>query len=119
MRTGWALEVDRSAVASERPILVVGGGIAGLALAISLARQGRASVVLESRPRLEATGAGIQLGANAVRVLQRLGIAERLRSQVGEPTELLVFAGRSARQLARLPLGAWCVPSSVFKKLLL
>lgn len=94
-------------MASERPILVVGGGIAGLALAISLARLGRASVVLESRPRLEATGAGIQLGANAVRVLQRLGIAERLRSQVGEPTQLLVFDGRSARQLARLPLGAW------------
>ena len=42
VRTGWDLEVTGRAVASGRPILVVGGGIAGLALALSLARHGRA-----------------------------------------------------------------------------
>jgi 3-hydroxybenzoate 6-monooxygenase len=94
-------------VASARPILVLGGGIAGLALAITLARNGRGSIVLESRPRFETEGAGIQLGPNGVKVLERLGLAERLRSQVGAPSHLRVFEGRSARRLAELPLGGW------------
>jgi salicylate hydroxylase len=94
-------------VANARPILVLGGGIAGLALAISLARNGRSSIVLESRPRFETEGAGIQLGPNAVKVLERLGVAERLRAAVGAPSCLSVIAGPSARRLAELPLGGW------------
>jgi salicylate hydroxylase len=94
-------------VPSERPILVVGGGIAGLTLAISLARHGRQAIVLENRARFETEGAGLQLGANGVRVLQRLGVADRLRARVGEPGVLAVFAGRSGRRLGELPLGAW------------
>jgi salicylate hydroxylase len=94
-------------VASARPILVLGGGIAGLALAITLARNGRGSIVLESRPRFDTEGAGIQLGPNGVKVLERLGLAERLRSEVGAPAYLRVFEGRSARRLAELPLGGW------------
>jgi len=94
-------------VGDGRPILVLGGGIAGLALALSLARHGRGAIVLESRPRFETDGAGIQLGANGVKVLERLGLAERLRPQVGEPSSLVVFDGRSGRRLAQLPLGEW------------
>ena len=94
-------------MASARPILVLGGGIAGLALAISLARNGRASMVLESRPHFETEGAGIQLASNGVKVLERLGVAEPLRPLVGAPSCLTVFQGRSGRRLAELPLGAW------------
>ncbi|HEU0059157.1 MAG TPA: FAD-dependent monooxygenase [Hyphomicrobiaceae bacterium] len=90
-----------------RPVLVLGGGIAGLALALALARGGRGAIVLESRPRFATEGAGIQLGANGVKVLERLGLAERLRPEVGEPASLVVFDGRSARRLAQLPLGGW------------
>ena len=90
-----------------RPVLVLGGGIAGLALALALARGGRGAIVLESRPHFATEGAGIQLGANGVKVLERLGLAERLRPEVGEPASLVVFDGRSARRLAQLPLGGW------------
>jgi len=94
-------------VSNERQILIVGGGIAGLALALALARLGRAAIVLESRPRFETAGAGIQLGANGVRVLQRLGVAAALTGAVGTPEAIDVFDGPSAARLARLPLGAW------------
>lgn len=92
---------------THAPILIAGGGIGGLALSIALARQGRRSVVLEQRPTFSTAGAGIQLGPNGVRVLQRLGVAEALRPMVGVPEAIRVHDGRSGRTLAELPLGDW------------
>jgi salicylate hydroxylase len=90
----------------QRSILIAGGGIGGLALALALARTGRASTVLERQGALAAAGAGIQLGPNAVRALQSLGLAEALKPWVGEPEAIEVFAA-GGRRLARLPLGEW------------
>jgi salicylate hydroxylase len=94
-------------MATPPPILIAGGGIGGLALALTLARAGRSSTVLEQRDAFATAGAGIQLGPNGVRVLQRLGVAEALRPLVGEPEAIRVHDGRTARTLATLPLGAW------------
>ena len=94
-------------MATPPPILIAGGGIGGLALALALARAGRSSTVLEQRDAFATAGAGIQLGPNGVRVLQRLGVAEALRPLVGEPEAIRVHDGRTERTLATLPLGAW------------
>ena len=89
------------------PILICGAGIGGLALAKALAKAGRTSIVLEQRHSFDTAGAGIQLGPNGVRVLQRLGLAEVLRPAVGVPDALAVHHGGSGRTLAVLPLGRW------------
>jgi salicylate hydroxylase len=94
-------------MSAHEPFLVAGGGIAGLALALALARKGLRSTVLEKRAGFGTAGAGIQLGPNGVRALQNLGIAERLRPLVGEPESICVRDGASGRVLAELPLGAW------------
>jgi len=91
----------------SEPVLIVGGGIGGLALALALAKLGRRSVVLEQRSSFSGTGAGIQLGPNGVRVLQRLGLAQALQSVVGVPDALAVHHGTTGRTLAVLPLGRW------------
>src|SRR5262249_12190838 len=91
----------------SEPVLIVGGGIAGLALALALAKTGRRSVVLEQRSSLGGPGAGIELGPNGVRVLQRLGLAEALKPAVGVPDALAVHHGTTGRTLAVLPLGRW------------
>jgi 2-polyprenyl-6-methoxyphenol hydroxylase-like FAD-dependent oxidoreductase len=59
-------------------ILIVGGGIAGLSLAIALHRQGFAAEIVERSPAWPAIGAGIALHANGVRVLRALGLAEAI-----------------------------------------
>jgi salicylate hydroxylase len=91
----------------SEPVLIAGGGIGGLALALALARTGRRSIVLEQRQRFAGSGAGIQLGPNGVRVLQRLGLADALQPAVGVPDALAVHHGASGRTLAVLPLGRW------------
>ncbi len=94
-------------MAADGPILIAGGGIGGLALAVALARRGRASMVLEQRPGFATAGAGIQLGPNGVRVLRQLGVAGVLEPMAGVPEAIRVHAGRTGRMLATLPLGGW------------
>ena len=94
-------------MATPAPILIAGGGIGGLALALALAQTRRSSIVLEQHDAFATAGAGIQLGPNGVRVLQRLGVAQALRPLVGEPDAIRVHDGRTARTLATLPLGGW------------
>lgn len=55
-------------------VLVVGGGIGGLATALSAARAGRHVRVVEQAPEFGEIGAGLQLGPNAMRAFDRLGV---------------------------------------------
>ncbi len=83
---------------SSLPILIAGGGIGGLALALALARSGQASAVLERQPEFAAAGAGIQIGPNGVRALQELGVADAVQPLVGEPEAIVVHGGASGRR---------------------
>jgi 2-polyprenyl-6-methoxyphenol hydroxylase-like FAD-dependent oxidoreductase len=63
-----------------RRILIVGGGITGLALACALRADGHDVTVLEQTPQWAPLGAGITLAGNALAVLDRLGIGEQVRA---------------------------------------
>jgi 2-polyprenyl-6-methoxyphenol hydroxylase-like FAD-dependent oxidoreductase len=54
-------------------VLVVGGGIGGLAAGIALRRVGIEPLVVEQAHEFEVVGAGLGLAANAVQALERLG----------------------------------------------
>jgi 2-polyprenyl-6-methoxyphenol hydroxylase-like FAD-dependent oxidoreductase len=62
-------------VSPER-ILIVGGGIAGLALGTALRRAGLEPEIVERAPAFGAVGAGIALGVNAMAMMRRLGLEE-------------------------------------------
>ncbi len=53
---------------------ILGGGIAGLTTAIALKQKGFEVEIFEAAPQLKPVGAGLGLGANAIKALQILGI---------------------------------------------
>ena len=87
------------------PVLIVGGGIAGLAAALAFTKHGIASEVLEREPEFSETGAGIQLGPNAVRVLEELGAVKHLAALAVNPDSIAVHDGTTGRNLTKMPLG--------------
>lgn len=86
-------------------LLIVGGGIGGLALALAAHRAGVGARVLEQTPVLAEVGAGIQLGPNAVRVLADWGLLEALQAVAAFPNALCVRDAHDGRELGSLPLG--------------
>ena len=76
-------------------ILIAGGGIAGLATALALARRRHRVDLLEQSVAFSEIGAGIQLGPNVTRRLQALGLSEALVRVAARPDALVV---RSARR---------------------
>jgi 2-polyprenyl-6-methoxyphenol hydroxylase-like FAD-dependent oxidoreductase len=64
---------------SSAKIVIIGGGIGGLAAALSLLKHGRDVEVYEQAPELKEVGAGIQISSNGTRVLYALGLEDALK----------------------------------------
>jgi len=60
-------------------IVIIGGGIGGLAAALSLLKRGFDVEVHEQAPELKEVGAGIQISSNGTRVLYALGLEDALK----------------------------------------
>ncbi len=86
-------------------VAVAGAGVGGLTLALAVAARGGEAVVCERAPRLEAAGAGVQLGPNAVKVLDALGLGAPLRAAAFAPDAAEVRDAASGALLLRTPLG--------------
>ena len=90
---------------SELPLLILGGGIGGVAAALSLARNGRRVHVLEKAPELAEIGAGLQLAPNAMRVLDWLGVLEQIKRAAVFPQTLNLLDIVTAKRLKTVDLG--------------
>jgi 2-polyprenyl-6-methoxyphenol hydroxylase-like FAD-dependent oxidoreductase len=81
-------------------IAIVGGGIGGLTLALSLRQAGIACRVYEAAPELKAIGVGINLLPHAMRELTELGLAAALE-RVAVPTREIVYCNRFGQLIRR------------------
>ena len=76
--------------ATSTDVLVIGGGMAGLAGALALRENGANVTLVERAPEFGEVGAGLQMAPNASRVLQRWGLLEKAL-QIGVQPKHLVF----------------------------
>lgn len=84
-----------------RAALVLGAGIAGLAVATVLRRFGAEVSVLEQAPEITEVGAGLQISPNGIRVLTALGIDP---AQAGDRSAAVELRDRSGALVTRLAL---------------
>ena len=71
-------------------VAIVGAGIGGLAMALSLHARGVPVTVYEQAPELREVGAAVALSANGLRPLGELGLLDDLDAVATEPTELIL-----------------------------
>ena len=86
--------------------MIAGAGIGGLTAALALARRGLRVTLFDQMEKLVEAGAGIQLAPNAARVLIALGLTERLKPSIVQPSAIRLRSGRSGREIATMPLDA-------------
>ena len=89
----------------NKPVLIAGGGIAGLSAALALSAGGREVRVIERAGQFGELGAGLQISPNASRLLARLGVLEKLGAKAARPGAVRLMDARSGRLLAEMPLG--------------
>ena len=80
-------------------VLIVGAGMAGLTLAISLRRQGLTPDIVERQPAWPVHGAGIYLVGNAMRALDSLQLADEVLKN-GSTIQTQTLLNARGRQLA-------------------
>ncbi|WP_031469461.1 FAD-dependent monooxygenase [Sciscionella sediminilitoris] len=85
-------------------IVVVGGGIGGLAAAIAIAEHDHRVVVLERADRFAEIGAGIQLAPNGIHALDRLGLGDAVRARAVNVDELRFMDGITGERVTSMPL---------------
>ncbi|MFY9578620.1 MAG: FAD-dependent monooxygenase [Gaiellaceae bacterium] len=91
-------------MSGARRVIVVGGNIAGLGLALALKRLGLDPVVLERMPSRVDVGGGLHIWTNGAKALRWLGVDETLRA-VGTNVERLEFRTRGGAVIMTAPLG--------------
>ena len=87
------------------PILVVGGGLGGLAAALALGRKGIRVRVLEQAAEFGVIGYGIQLGPNVFPMFDRLGITDAVMAAGLRPKTVLMVDSIDGGVMARIPTG--------------
>ena len=87
------------------PILIAGGGIGGLAAAYALARKGFSVRLLEQAQEFGEIGAGIQLGPNIFRALEKLGLKDQVLADAHVPPAQEMRDALTGALITQVPLG--------------
>src|SRR5512142_2226008 len=88
------------------PFLISGGGIGGLITAYALAHQGFPVRVFEQSPEFREVGAGIQLGPNIFKVLEKVGLKDAVLADAHRPPAQEMRDALTGKLITRIALGA-------------
>ena len=90
---------------ADKRVLIAGGGIGGLATALTLHQIGVPCIVFEAVREMRPLGVGINLQPNAVRELYDLGIGEADLDRVGLPAQEWALVGLNGNDIYSEPRG--------------
>ncbi|MBV9955200.1 MAG: flavin-dependent oxidoreductase [Pseudolabrys sp.] len=90
---------------TDNPVIIAGGGIGGLATALTLHQIGVPCVVFEAVREMRPLGVGINMQPNAVRELYDLGITEDDLDKVGVPAKEWALVGLNGNDIYSEPRG--------------
>ncbi len=89
---------------SSTPILISGGGIGGLVCAYALAQKGFPVRLFEQSSEFREVGAGIQLGPNIFRVLEKIGLKDAILADAHVPPGQEMRDALTGKLVLRIPL---------------
>jgi hypothetical protein len=95
-----------SADARREAVLIIGGGIGGMATALSFAQAGIRVRLIEKNLEFTEVGAGMQLAPNCSRLLDRLGILEQVQANAVFPKQIVWMDAINGERLACIDLSA-------------
>ena len=87
---------------TDKDFGIIGGGIGGLATAIAIAQLGGRVTVFERAPALTEVGAGIQISANGLAVLDALGVDPEYANPASRPQAVELRDYKNGRFVARI-----------------
>ena len=91
---------------STKPaVLIIGGGIGGMAAALSLANIGVPVTLLEQSAHIGEIGAGLQLGPNAFAALDALGVGDAVRRGSVFTDRMVMMDAVDCSEVATIPVG--------------
>ncbi|MDX3894997.1 3-hydroxybenzoate 6-monooxygenase [Pusillimonas sp.] len=90
---------------AKQKVIVVGGGIGGLAAALALTRRNIQVLLLEQAAEIGEIGAGIQLGPNAFAALDALGVGEAARKRAVFTDHCIMMDAIDATEIVRIETG--------------
>jgi len=93
----------------NKPIVIAGGGIGGLAAALRCAASDVAVQLFERAKAFSEVGAGIQIGPNVTRILKAWGLDSAVQSVAAFPDFLRIRQAHSGAQTGQLRLGLTAV----------
>jgi salicylate hydroxylase len=93
-------------IVSKPKILIAGAGLGGLSAACALMQAGYQVEVFEQAPKLGEIGAGIQLSANAMHVLNFLGVGDKITKMSVQPEAYVFRLYETGEELQRFSLAA-------------
>ena len=85
-------------------IIIVGGGLGGLAAALALAQKKFDVTVLEQADKFREVGAGIQLGPNVFKMFKALDLVNPIEELAVFPDALVMRDAITANEITRIPI---------------